>query len=268
MLRSCRKVKTLFIVLIASTMFGAPFCRAQTDHFPPPVRAGQLLGLKVEDTDGQKIGSIRNLILDARTGELKYAVIASGGFLGVQSTLRLAPSQIMSAATTKRQTVAINATKNEWLNAPLFRPSQLVSLSESYRDRQIANSFSASRSLSRTGAEKQTNMQPAMLRFASDFMGQHVVNTKQQRIGEVLDLLVSFGPPHPAFAIISTGKFFRDGHHYVVPLSALAQDNRKRMLVNVDTSALETAPPFSNQVWNSPSLGGSSAIFRYSRIGE
>lgn len=268
MLRSRSKVKTLWIMLIVSTMVGAPHVRAQTDHSPPAVRAAQLMGLKVEDTDGQRIGSIRNLILDARTGELKYAVIASGGFLGVRSTLRLAPTQIMSAATTKRQTLAINSTMNEWLDAPVFKPSELASFAEPHRTREIANSFAASRSLSRTGAGKQTNTQPVTLKFASDYIGQRVVNPKQQRVGEVLDLLISFGPPHPAFAIISTGKFFQDGHHYVIPLSALTQDNRKRLLTSVDTSALETAAPFTEQVWNSPIPGGSSVVYRYSKIGE
>lgn len=268
MLTSRGKVKTLLIVLIVSTMAGMPFVRAQADHFPPPVRAGQLLGLKVEDTDGQKIGSIRNLILDARTGELKYAVIASGGFLGVQSTLRLAPSQIMSAATTKRQTVAINTTKDEWLGAPVFKPSQLASLSEPHRTRQIANSFSASRSLSQTGAKKPANTQPVTLKFASDFIGQHVVNPQQQRIGEVLDLLVNFGPPHPAFVIVSTGRFFRGGYRVLIPLSALRQNNRKTLLASVDSSSLETAPPFTEEIWNTPGADGSSAIYRYSKIGE
>ena len=268
MLRSGRKVKTLLKVLIASTLVGAPFARAQIDHFPPPVRVQQLMGLKVEDTDGQKIGSIRNLILDARTGELKYAVIGSGGFLGVRSVLRLAPTQIMSAATTKRQTLAINSTMDEWRNAPVFRPSQIALLSQPYNARKIAYSFAASRSLSQTGAGKRINAQPELLKFASDFMGQRVVNSKQERIGEVLDLLVSFGPPHPAFAIISTGKFLRNGHHYVIPLNALAQGNGKKLLADVDNSALETAPPFTEEIWNAPSLSATPAIYRYSKIGE
>ena len=268
MLRSRGKVKTPLILLIASAMVGAPLVRAQTDHFPPPLRAGQLMGLKVEDTDGKKIGSIRNFILDARTGELKYAVIASGGFLGVRSALRLAPVQIMSAATTKRQTLAINTTMDEWFNTPVFKPSQLAWLSQPGRAREIASSFAASRSLSQTGAWKQTNAHPHMLKFASDFIGQHVVNPQQQRIGEVLDLLVSFGPPHPAFAIISAGKFFRDGHHYVIPLRALKSDNSRKLFAYVDSNALETAPPFTDEVWNALSPGGSSAIYRYSKIGE
>lgn len=268
MLSSCREMKTL-LMLIALSMIGAPFVRAQAGHFSPPLRAEQLMGLKVEDTDGQRIGSVRNLILDARTGGLKYAVIASGGFLGVRSTLRLAPAQIISAATTKRQTLAINATMHEWLNAPAFKSSQLASLSEPDQAREIASFFAASRSLSQTSSDEQTNTQPQTLKFASDFIGQRVVNPKQQRIGEVLDLLISFGRPHPAFAIISTGKFFREGHHYyVIPLSALTKDNPRKLRANVDSSALETAPPFTEQVWNMPNLSDSLAIYRYSRIGE
>jgi sporulation protein YlmC with PRC-barrel domain len=130
MLKCWGLVKTLFTVVLVSLASFAHVGFAQTTGSSPPLKAAQLMGLKVEDTDGRKVGTVRNLIIDMRTGRIRYAVIGSGGFIGVRSTLKLAPAQIMSAATTKRETLSVNATMEQWKNAPTFKSSQLSSLAE------------------------------------------------------------------------------------------------------------------------------------------
>jgi hypothetical protein len=214
---------------------------------------------------------VRNLIVDTRSGQVKYAVIASSGFIGVMSTLRLAPSQIMSAATTKRETLFINTTLARWKSAPVFKSAQMASLGEPGRAQEIGRYFgqpearvasASAPSLSATGGA-----QPAALKFASDFIGRAVVNRQHQKIGEVLDLLVSFGQPHPAFAIISTGRFLQHGNHYAVPISALAPANGRRLMLNADISVLERAPAFSLQVWNVTSADNQQ-IYSYSKTPE
>src|SRR5438132_1626221 len=64
-----------------------------------PIKASRLIGLKVENRDGEEIGKLRDFALDMRTGRIKYAIVASGGFLGVQAKLRAVPPHLLSAAT-------------------------------------------------------------------------------------------------------------------------------------------------------------------------
>lgn len=198
----------------------------------------------------------------------------------MRSTLRLAPSQILSAATTKRDTLAINTTMNQWLHAPVFRSSQLASLSEPDRAREISDYFEPPNKTTPTGplpatgssaavpATNASKAQSKPLKFATDLMGLRVVNSRRQRVGEVLDLLVSFGPPHPAFGVISTGKFFRRGHRYVTPLSALRSEDGNTLVADVSAGDLEKAPPFTQQVWNTANPGDQTAIYSYSKSGE
>lgn len=40
-------------------------------------------GLRVDDSQGQKVGSIRNLIVDIASGQIVFAVVRTGGFLGI-----------------------------------------------------------------------------------------------------------------------------------------------------------------------------------------
>ena len=276
MLKCRGLVKTLFIIVLASFAACARVALAQTTGPSQPLKAAQLTGLKVEDTDGRKVGTLRNLILDMRTGQIRYAVIGSGGFMGVRSTLKLAPAQIMSAATTKRETLSVNTTMEQWKGAPMFKASQLASLSEPGRSEEIAryfaisdlgNASSSGESLPVTGVGTgaQKDRPQHAMRFASDLIGKTVVNRQRRKIGEVVELLVSFGRTHTSFAIVSTEKLFWRGREYAVPVTALSSgENGNRLLVDVDTATLQNAPPFNQQVWGAGSLQ-KPAVFNYSK---
>lgn len=271
------KRKTPFI--LAMVIACAPVL-AQTNMFSPPLKAERLMGAKVEDTDGQKVGTLRNLIINTRTGQIQYAVIGSGGFIGVGATLRLAPSQIMSAATTKRETLSIDTALDEWKGAPRFKSSQLASLSEPNHANRIARYFAkpglpiASTSglpLSATGASAgaQTDAPQDTLKFVGDFIGKPVVSQQQQKIGDVVDLLVGFGQSHPAYAIISSAKFIWRAHEYAVPLTALKpSESGARLMLDVDTAALRQAPPFNQQVWENLDQSSNRGIYSFSNSGE
>jgi sporulation protein YlmC with PRC-barrel domain len=273
-------VKILFALPLVVTLAWAVLGAAQTNPFSMPIKAAQSFGMRVEDSDGQKVGTLRNLIVDTRSGELKYAVIGSGGIFGVHSTLRLAPTAIMSAGTAKRETLAVFVNNAQWKNAPIFKPASLASLADPKRAREISRYFepspptaasAAKHSLSTTGHEtgEQTNTPRAEFKFASDLTGLRVVNSKQEKIGEVIDLLVSFGRPRGALAIISTTRFMRRDHEFAVPLKALSPtDDSRKLLLDVDTATLQQAPVFNQQVWESPSTNGGARIYRYSKGDE
>lgn len=274
MLKCSSVLKSVLKLLLVSITAYPQIAGAQTREFSPPLKAGQLMGVKVEDTDGVKVGTIRNLIVDTQSGKLKYAVIASGGFMGFRSALRLAPSQIMSSATTKRQTLSVNTTLDHWQGAPVFKSSQLASLGQPDHAQEIARYFHQSEThlagtakppLPATGAGA-SGQRPESLKFASDLIGKTVINHQHQKVGEVLDLLVSFGQPHPAFAIISTGKLLQRGHQYAIPLAVLSIDG-KRLMLNADSTALEQAPPFNQQVWDA-NPSDSHGIYSYSKAEE
>lgn len=272
MLKCSVVLKSLFTLLLVSIIVCPQIAGAQTRELP--LKAAQLMGVKAEDTDGVTIGMVRNLIVDTRSGQLKYAVIASGGLMGFRSTLRLAPAQIMSAATTKRETLSVNATLDHWRRAPVFKSSELALLAQPGRAQEIARYFGQSEthmagatnppfSATGSGASQQ---QTQSLKFASDLIGRTVVNRQHQKIGEVMDLLVSFGQPRPVFAIVSTGKLLQRGHQYAIPLAALSPTG-KRLMLNADSATFEQAPPFTQQVWDA-NPADTQGIYSYSKAGE
>lgn len=268
MLKRSAALDILFVALLAATLISPLTAAAQTNRASRPLRARQLNGMKVEDSDGQKAGTVRNLVLDMNTGTLRYVVIGYGGYLGVHATLKLAPTQVMSAATAKSETLAINATTVQWRHAPAFKYSNLSTLAERDAAGEIARYFSVTNgvrgsegSLSKTGHDQSAYSQPAQLKFASDVIGMRVVNAKQEKIGEVVDLLVSFGQPRPAFAVVSSSRLFHHDRQYAVPLTALYKSDNK-FLWNVDAEALQNAPAFNQAAWDS--RGGDGRVYLYS----
>lgn len=47
------------------------------------IRAKQVLGTKVTDTAGNKIGQVEDVILDKQSNNILFAVVSFGGFLGM-----------------------------------------------------------------------------------------------------------------------------------------------------------------------------------------
>ncbi len=47
------------------------------------IEASRVSGTSVYSTDGDKLGSIDDIVLGKRDGQVKYAILASGGFLGI-----------------------------------------------------------------------------------------------------------------------------------------------------------------------------------------
>jgi sporulation protein YlmC with PRC-barrel domain len=266
--------KILFAMCLAIALNGTRGALAQTNRTPLPLKARQLTGMKVENSDGQRVGTVRNLVLDMQTGELRYVVIGSGGFLGVHATLKLAPAEMMSAATAKRQTLAVNANTTQWNRAPAFKLSSLASLGEPGRALEISRAFktppnsasnAATNALSTTGRENGSNAPVPELKLGSDLIGMRVVNQKQEKIGEVLDLLVNFGEARPAFAVISSGRIFHREHQYAVPVRALGfSEKESKLTLNADATTLQQAPPFNQQVWAARETEDLNTIYRYS----
>src|SRR5579871_6999539 len=47
------------------------------------IRAKKVLGTKVTDTSGNKIGTIEDVVLDKQSNSILFAVVGFGGFLGM-----------------------------------------------------------------------------------------------------------------------------------------------------------------------------------------
>ena len=59
------------------------------------IAADKVAGTAVFNQDGEKVGSIYNVMIDKRSGRVTYAVMSFGGFLGIGERYHALPWQVL-----------------------------------------------------------------------------------------------------------------------------------------------------------------------------
>ena len=64
---------------------------ARADMPGTPVRVSEVLGLNVQNAAGEDIGEINDIVLDPKSGRVRYAALSFGGLLGLGDKLFAIP---------------------------------------------------------------------------------------------------------------------------------------------------------------------------------
>ena len=96
-------------------------------------------------------------------------------------------------------------------------------------------------------AARYTDIVPAK----KTVIGSSVVNTKNEDLGKIEDLVLDAGAGRIAYAVLSFGGFLGMGDKYfAIPWNAFRFDlTEKRAVLNVDKKLLESAPGFDKDNW-------------------
>jgi sporulation protein YlmC with PRC-barrel domain len=81
--------------------------------------ASSIIGDKVLDPQGEKLGSIKDIMIDLRNGKVEYVVVELGGFLGIGEKYFAIPFSILQVDP-KHEAFLINQSKETLKNAPGF----------------------------------------------------------------------------------------------------------------------------------------------------
>ena len=86
---------------------------------PDVMAASTLDGNNVLSSDGDDVGKIKEIMLDVASGRIAYAVLSSGGFLGIGDKLLAIPWSALTLDTDNK-CFQISATTDQVKNAPGF----------------------------------------------------------------------------------------------------------------------------------------------------
>lgn len=86
---------------------------------PDIMAANTLEGNRVLSSDDQDLGKIKEIMLDVQRGRIAYAVLSSGGFLGIGDKLLALPWSALTLDTTQK-CFLLNVTAEHVKNAPGF----------------------------------------------------------------------------------------------------------------------------------------------------
>jgi sporulation protein YlmC with PRC-barrel domain len=100
------------------------------------IHASTVRDTPVFSADGDRIGHVEDISIDKRTGEVAYAVLAAGGFLGMGERLHPVPWSILKYDT-RLNGYVVPLNKDRLREAPSFEREELADAGEDdrgYRD--------------------------------------------------------------------------------------------------------------------------------------
>lgn len=92
---------------------------------PTLITASRVKGAAVYNLFGDKIGSVDDLAIDRRSGEVQYALMSFGGFLGIGEKFHPVPWSVLKYDT-KREGYVVTLTKEELAGAPSYTEDELA----------------------------------------------------------------------------------------------------------------------------------------------
>ena len=227
---------------------------AQNDHGAQNVnlmRASTVIGMKVENSGGEKIGSINNLAIDLTGGLCRFAVLSRGGALGIGDKLYAIPFKAFKF-TGGKEVCILDVPKDRLDAAPEFTNDRWNTISDEqwgttiYTYYNIKPDFSVEKTTVKT-----TTSKPAMLIKGSDAVGMDVHNQKDEDLGEIEDLMVDTNSGRVAYAVLAFGGWLGMGEKlFAVPWQALNLNaDKKQFVLNVEKDKLKSAPGFDKKHW-------------------
>jgi sporulation protein YlmC with PRC-barrel domain len=93
-------------------------------------KASGLIGMDVRNSQNEKLGDIKDLVVDLNSGKLAYAVLSVGGFLGIGDKYIAVPTSELSPSADGKELV-LNADKAKIQSAPGFDKNNWPSLGNS-----------------------------------------------------------------------------------------------------------------------------------------
>lgn len=96
---------------------------------PDVMAAATLDGNRVVSSDGEDLGKVKDIMLDVRSGRVAYAVLSSGGFLGIGDKLLAIPWHALTLDT-EQKCFVLNMTAASVQNAPGFDKDHWPSMAD------------------------------------------------------------------------------------------------------------------------------------------
>jgi len=237
--------------------------------------------MALENKDGQILGRLEDFIVNAQSGQVTYALLSSGGFLGLHKHLKVVPPQLLSSATAKKGVLALDVGASRWRHSPRFRMNELALLGRANEKRRIYGYYdqplagtefgqSTDRSVQQppkpTGRNSDgPDIKPNAaehLEFASTIIGKTLVTQQQQLVGQVCDLLIDVKCEKPVLAMILSDKGFDGNGTFAVPLRSLSSA-ANTLVIDANHKMFVEAPSLDGQAWRTAGSRPAGLIYRY-----
>ena len=172
------------------------------------VRLSKLIGTKVQDAQGQAVGEIKDVVFDANTGRVHYAVLASGGVLGVGDKMFALP--LAKLHRDAQDKLVVDVTRKQLAASPRF-------------DRAPDWNDNAYRATVDRAYGLPSAQRNAHFRRASDVMNVKVRDKHGADVGSVKEIVVDLPAKRVDYVVVAFDRAWSTNDKLVaIPIGQLA----------------------------------------------
>jgi sporulation protein YlmC with PRC-barrel domain len=205
----------------------------------------EVIGLELATATDKDVGEIGDLLIDPKSGEIRYAIIEVGGFLGVGEDDRIVPWRLIQVRRDAQDAARFRA-------QTLLEDKQVESAPEckddtvlgSDLDRRIEAVFGKDEEWAYVG-----DGQAAFVRL-SRIEGAQVTGAQANEIGEVQDVVLAPDSACVAYVVLDTNEA-AGNEDIALPFSRLriaqADEGKLALSTELDARKLQGAPEYDEQ---------------------
>jgi len=231
-----------------------PGAAAQDDISPPLYKTSTIIGRAVENQHGDELGKIEEVILEAATGNVAYAVLASDGFIGLGGKLFAIPWHALQQPTAT-QTFRLDMTEEKLKKAPGFDQDNWPDLEDRHWGDTIHAYYGRPPYLGqhlppKTSREAEEHVTQRLLR-ASHVLKSEVMNPRGQRLGDIEEVVIDTAAGKVAYVVLSAKQLLGlKEKWFAIPWHTLQQSaGLGTFTLDVDKETLQEAPGFDRDNW-------------------
>ncbi|MBL9081981.1 MAG: PRC-barrel domain-containing protein [Planctomycetales bacterium] len=221
-------------------------------HTPGMIhRYSDLKGFNVENTNGDNLGEIVDVVYDQQSGKVRYAAVSFGGFLGVGDKLFAVPWSALkhqNDTVNNKHRIVMNADKASLEKAPGFDADNWPNIADAAWSAEVDKFYGDAH-----GIKQDAGAGPGYR--LSKIVGMDVRNDAAENLGEIHDAVIDIDAAQIRYFAVSFGGFLGVGDKlFAVPFNQVrvahdAEGNDYHMVMSADKATLEKAPSFDKSHW-------------------
>jgi sporulation protein YlmC with PRC-barrel domain len=214
---------------------------------PHAMRASKIIGANVENANGDDIGEIKDMMVDARNERVRYVVLSHGGVLGIGDKLFAYPMSMVETKGADSDKLVMNVNKEKLDKAPGFDRDKWPDFASNGKySGQVDQYYGAS---ARHDGEKAGN-----LVRASDLIGKNFDDANGKDAGEIEDLIVDSTSGNVEYAIVDFDDSWAkktDGKLVAIPLSniTVSGDKNDKLVIQTSPDRIDMSHAFASNDW-------------------
>ena len=228
---------------------------AAPDVSPPLYKTSTIIGRAVENPHGNELGQISDVMIEATTGNVAYAVLTSGGFVGLGGKLFAIPWRALQQPTSTKA-FRLDMTEEQLKQAPGFDKDQWPDLEDRHWGDTVHAYYGQppywGQQLPPKTSREAEEQVPQRLLKASHVLKSEVMTPDGQWLGDIEEVVIDAAVGKVAYAVLSAReKWLGLGEEwFAIPWHTLQQSaGLGTFTLDVDKETLQKSPGFDKDNW-------------------